>query len=103
MFILIAFALYIPFYLTHMKEAGCMHLTASADMHSGDSKSFTLTSNLDPSNVRQIQQQDAHISIIVTKCNSKKHCKTLYYLDKHGVAYGKIKDGPNISHAVMAP
>ena len=26
-----------------------------------------------------------------------------YYLDKHGITYGKSRDGPNIFHAIMVP
>ena len=53
--------------------------------------------------VWHLQQQDAHISEIVTKWKSKKCDKTLYYLDKHGIWYRKIMDGPNIFHAAMVP
>ena len=39
----------------------------------------------------------------VPECKSKKFVKILYYLVNHGVTYRKIKDGPNIFHAVMVP
>ena len=53
--------------------------------------------------MRKLQQQDVHISKIVTKFMSKKCDKTVYYLNEYGVAYREIKDGPNIFHAVMVP
>ena len=29
--------------------------------------------------------------------------KTLYFLDDHGTVYRKMKDGSNVSHAIMVP
>ena len=58
--------------------------------------------NLDPTKVKQLQHQDMHISKIITMCKSKNVIRH-YYLDEHGIAYRKIKHGPNIFHAVMVP
>ena len=51
--------------------------------------------------VKQLQPQDVHLSEIIMKCKYKKCDKTLCHLDEHGIACRKIKDGPNIFHAVM--
>ena len=32
-----------------------------------------------------------------------KNEKIPYYLDEHGIVYTKIRDGPNIFHAIMVP
>ena len=29
--------------------------------------------------------------------------KTIYFLNEHGIAYTKIKDGSNIFHTIMVP
>ena len=34
---------------------------------------------------------------------SKKNDKAPYYQDEHDITYRKIRDGPNIFHAIMAP
>ena len=72
-------------------------------MHSNDPNSLSFKTNLDLIKVRKLQQQDMHISEIITKCKSMKCDKTLYYLDEHGTVYRKIKDRANIFHAVMVP
>ena len=59
--------------------------------------------NLDLTKVKQLQQQDMHISKLITEFKSKNHDKTLCYLDEDSIAYGKIKDGSNIFHIVVIP
>ena len=45
-----------------------------------------------------------YLSKIITKCKSQHHHDNIpYYLDEHGIASRKIKDGLNIFHAVMVP
>ena len=64
-----------------------------------DPNSLSFESNLDLTKIRQLQQQDAHISEIITKC---KICdKTPYYMDKYGIVYREIKDRSDKVHAVM--
>ena len=53
--------------------------------------------------IKQLQQQDGHITKITEKCKSKKNDKTSNYLDEHGITYRKIMDRPNIFHAIMVP
>ena len=53
--------------------------------------------------VKQLQQEDTHITDIATKCKSKKWDKTLYIFDKHGIVYKRIKDRSNIFNANMVP
>ena len=43
-----------------------------------------------------------HISRIVTKQNPQIIIKQ-YYLDEHGIAFRKFKDGSNIFHTIMVP
>ena len=74
-----------------------------ADTHLEDPNSLSFKGSLDLTKVRQLQQHDTHISEIITKCKPKKCNKTLYYMDKQGTAYRKIKDGPHIFHTVMVP
>ena len=73
----------------------------SVDAHSKDHNPSPFKFNLDMTNVKQLQQQDVHITEIATKCKSKKWDKTLYYSDEHGIVYRKIKDGSNIFHVIM--
>ena len=59
---------------------------------------------LDIIEVKQVQGQDIHLSQIIQKCKSQHHHdKTPYHLDKHGIAYRKVWNGPNICHAIMVP
>ena len=53
--------------------------------------------------MKQLQQQATHIIEIATKCKSKRWNKTLYDLDKHGIVYRMITDGPNIFYVIMVP
>ena len=85
-----------------MRNLNDLH-SQGADTQSGDPTSLPFTSSLDPTKGRQLQQQDIHISIIFTKCKSKKYNETLYYLDEHGIAYRKIKDGSNICTQICSP
>ena len=38
---------------------------------------------------------------LIAKWKFTKNNETPYYLDKHGITYRKIRDGPNIFHVVM--
>ena len=51
--------------------------------HAIDSNSSLSMCNLHPEKVKQLQQQDGHITKIIGKCKLKKNNKTPYYLDKH--------------------
>ena len=64
---------------------------------------LSITYNLDPENIKQLQQQDEHIAKLIDKCKLKKNDKMPYYLDEHDITYRKIRDGSNIFHAIMAP
>ena len=71
--------------------------------HIIDPYSLLTMYNLDPEKIKQLQQQEGHITKIIDKCKSQKNNKTPYYQDEHGITYGKIRDGSNIFHAIMVP
>ena len=57
--------------------------------------------NLDPEKIKWLQQQDEYITKLIDKCKSTENDKIPYHLDEHGITYRKIRDGPNIFHAMM--
>ena len=63
--------------------------------------SLPSTCNLDTEKLRQLQQQDKYITILIAKCKSTKSNKTPYYLDKQGITYRKIRDRPNNFYAII--
>ena len=77
------------------------------DKHNADNKNASSTSSpphtchLDLQKLKQLQQQDENITKLIAKCKSSKKNETSYHLDKH--IYRKIRDRPNIFHAIMVP
>ena len=67
-----------------------------------DPNSLSTMYNLDPEKIKQLQQ-DWYITKITDKCKSKKNDNAPYYLDKHSITSGKIREGLNIFHAIMVP
>ena len=86
-------------YCLNVKDLGNFK-SQGTSAHALDTNSLLSRYNLDPGNIKQLQQ-DGHITKIIDKCKSKKNDKTPYYLDEHGITYRKIGDGSNVFHANM--
>ena len=89
-------------YCLNEKDLTNLH-SQSTDAHITDTNSLSHMYNLDPTKIKQLQQQDVHITNLSDRCKSEKNSKISYYLDEHGIAYKKIRDGPNMFHAIMVP
>ena len=57
---------------------------------------------LDPTEEKQLQGQDIHLSKIIAKCKFQHyHDKTPYHFGEHGVMYREVWEVSNIFHAIM--
>ena len=83
-------------YLTYFQSQG-------TDAHIVDANSFSHIYNLYPTKIKQLKQQDIHISKLLINVNQRKLNKKPYCLDEHGITYRKKRDGPNIFHTIMVP
>ena len=70
--------------------------------HIIDTNSLSCLCNLDPEKQSSYNNM-GHITKITKICKSKKNEKIPYYLDEHGITYRKIRDGPNVFHAILVP
>ena len=83
-------------YLLDKNDLDCTHASAT------HTNSLPHACNLDQENLKQLQQHE-YITKLNAKYKSAKNNETPYYLDEHGITYRKIRDRPNIFHAIMVP
>ena len=78
------------------------HNAENTHASSTSTDSQTHICHLNPQKLKQLQE-DENITKLIAKCKSSKNNETPYHLDKYGIIYTKIRDGPNIFHAIMVP